>query len=76
MTTFARWLALASGQGEVFDLAREMIGTRELALLLAKAAVKNTTAEELSPTKVARATGLTDRGARNKIFNAAVMEKQ
>jgi hypothetical protein len=52
VSTFERLLAIASGEGKVFDLARAMIGENELALLLAKAVVQNTRAEELSPTSV------------------------
>ena len=33
MSTFERLLAIASGQGEVVDLARSMIGEQELAVL-------------------------------------------
>jgi hypothetical protein len=53
-----------------------MIGTSELALLLATEAVKGTTSEDLSPTKVSEAIGITDRAARNKIFNTAIVDKK
>jgi hypothetical protein len=76
MTTFEKLSMVASGTGEVWEKARAMIGVSELALLLAQEAVKNTTAEELSPTKVASATGLTDRAARNRIFNTAIQERE
>jgi hypothetical protein len=76
MTTFEKLAMVASGTGEVWEQARAMIGISELALLLAQEAVKHTTAEELSPTKVALATGLTDRAARNRIFNSAIQEKE
>jgi hypothetical protein len=66
---------VASGQGEVWDMARIMIGTSELALLLATEAVKGTTSAELSPTKVSEAIGISDRAARNRIFNTAIQEK-
>jgi hypothetical protein len=72
MTTFEKLLSLADE--ETLRLARDMIGKPELALLLAKAAVQHTTKEDLSPTKVAEAIGLTDKGARNRIFNSAVRE--
>lgn len=49
-------LAIASGVGETFDKAREMIGTDQLALFLAKAASESLSLH-LSPTKVAKATG-------------------
>jgi hypothetical protein len=76
MTTFEKLSMVASGTGEVWEKARAMIGVSELALLLAQEAVKNTTAEELSPTKVASATGLTDRAARNRIFSTAIQERE
>jgi hypothetical protein len=50
MSVFERLLAIAD-EGTL-DLARAMIGKPELALLLAKEALKNTT-EVLSPTSVA-----------------------
>ena len=51
MSAFERLLAIADE--ETLDLARAMIGKPELALLLAKEALKNTT-EILSPTTVAK----------------------
>lgn len=74
MSVFEKLDRIASGKGKVYDMARAMIGHSELALLLATEAVKGTTSEELSPTRVAEAIGITDRGARNKIFNTAIRE--
>jgi len=51
MSAFERLLPIADE--ETLDLARAMIGKPELALLLAKEALKNTT-EILSPTTVAK----------------------
>jgi hypothetical protein len=74
MSVFEKLNAIASGQGEVFEMAREMIGKPELALMLAKAAIIGTT-EELSPTAVARVLGITPQGASKKIENCAVKEQ-
>jgi hypothetical protein len=71
VTPFEKLLAIASGEGEVLELARDMIGKKELALLLAKAALSNTT-EDISPTVAAKVLGITRDGARKKIDNAAV----
>ena len=51
-------LAIASGVGETFDKAREMIGTDQLALYLAKSA-SETLSLHLSATRVAKVTGKT-----------------
>jgi hypothetical protein len=51
-----------------------MIGKPELALLLAKEALKNTT-EVLSPTTVAEVLGISRNGATNKIENCAISER-
>ena len=74
MSTFERLLAIASGHGEVFDLARGMIGKQELALLLAKEALKNTT-ELLSPTTLAKILNAPSRDASEKIENCAISER-
>ena len=42
--------AVASGQGEAWDVARNLIGLDRLGLLLAKAALADTT-EKISPTR-------------------------
>jgi hypothetical protein len=60
MSAFERLLAIADE--ETLDLARAMIGKPELALLLAKEALKNTT-EVLSPTAVAEVLGISRNGA-------------
>lgn len=75
MSTFEKLATIASGTGEVWETARAMIGKNELALLLAKAAVDQTT-ESLSPTRVGKALGITHSGARKKIENAAIQESK
>jgi hypothetical protein len=72
MSGFERLLAIADE--ETLDLARAMIGKPELALLLAKEALKNTT-EVLSPTAVAEVLGISRNGATNKIENYASSER-
>jgi hypothetical protein len=72
MSAFERLLAIADE--ETLDLARAMIGKPELALLLAKEALKNTT-EVLSPTAVAEVLGISRNGATNKIENCAISER-
>src|ERR1700737_544571 len=72
MSAFERLLAIADE--ETLDLARAMIGKPELALLLAKEALKNTT-EVLSPTIVAEVLGISRNGATNKIENCAISER-
>ena len=72
MSAFERLLAIADE--ETLDLARAMIGKPELALLLAKEALKNTT-EVLSPTTVAEVLGISRNGATNKIENCAISER-
>src|SRR5260221_4722230 len=63
MSVFERLLTIAD-EGTL-DLARAMIGKPELALLLAKEALKNTT-EVLSPTTVAIVLNMTTRDALDK----------
>ena len=48
MTTFEKLLSLSTAQGEVPDLARKLTGKDQLAILIAKAALANTSAS-LSP---------------------------
>ena len=72
MSAFDRLLAIADE--ETLDLARAMIGKPELALLLAKEALKNTT-EVLSPVTVAEVLGISRNGAPDKIENCAVSER-
>src|SRR5260221_9158277 len=71
-SAFERLLAIADE--ESWDLARAMIGKPELALLLAKEALKNTT-EVLSSTAVAEVLGISRNGAINKIENCAISER-
>jgi hypothetical protein len=72
VSAFERLLAIADE--ETLDLARAMIGKPELALLLAKEALKNTN-EVLSPTTVAEILGISRSGATNKIENCSVSER-
>jgi hypothetical protein len=72
MSAFERLLAIADE--ETLNLARAMIGKPELALLLAKEALKNTT-EVLSPTTVAKVLNMTPLGASNMIENCAISER-
>jgi hypothetical protein len=72
MSAFERLLAIADE--ETLDLARGMIGKPELALLLAKEALKNTT-EVLSPATVAKIMGISQKGATNQIENCAISEQ-
>ena len=72
MSAFERLLAIA--EEETLDLARAMIGKPELALLLAKEALKNNT-EVLSPTTVAEVLGISRNGATKKIENCAISER-
>jgi hypothetical protein len=72
MSAFERVLAIADK--ETLDLAREMIGKPELALLLAKEALKNTT-EVLSPATVAKVMGISQNGATSQIENCAISER-
>lgn len=59
MTPFERLYAIATGPGDVMEMTREIIGHGELAILIAKEAVKGTTSEKLSPAKCAKALGMT-----------------
>jgi ABC-type ATPase involved in cell division len=72
MSAFERLLAIADE--ETLDLARAMIGKPELALLLAKEALKNTT-EVLSPAIVAEVLGISRNGATHMIENCAASER-
>jgi len=71
MTTFEMLAKIADGQGPAWDHARAMIGGPEtLGLLLAKAALAQTT-ESLSVPTVAKALAMSESGARKKIDNLA-----
>jgi hypothetical protein len=72
MSAFERLLAIADE--ETLDLARAMIGKQELALLLAKEALKNTS-EVLSPAIVAEVLGISPNGATSMIENCAACER-
>jgi len=63
---FEKLMAIAEGQGDICRLARRLIGKTELALLLANAALKDTSIK-LSPSKVATILGVSDNVARSKI---------
>ena len=64
-------LTIAAGAGPVFEKVRKMIGEDELAILIAKAALADTSAK-LSPTKVSEAIGIHRTTAQDKIDNLAV----
>jgi hypothetical protein len=70
-STFEMLAAIASGQGEVWEQARAMIGTGQLALLMVKTALNDTT-ESPSPIQVERVLGMSISGASSKIANIAV----
>ena len=72
MSAFERLLAIADE--ETLDVAHAMIGKPEVALVVAKEALKNT-AEVLSPTAVAEVLGISRNGATNKIENCAISER-
>jgi hypothetical protein len=74
MTTFEMLAQVASGQGEAWEIARNLIGVENLGLLLAKAATENTT-EKISPTSakdVLQTKSLS--GASDRIANAAIRD--
>jgi response regulator of citrate/malate metabolism len=73
LSTFEKLDRIASGTGEVYEMARTMIGHAELALLLAKAALTGTS-ETLSATTAAEVLGMSRDGARKKIENCAIRE--
>ncbi len=73
MSAFERLLAIADE--ETLDLARAMIGKPELALLLVKEALKNTT-EVLSPTTAAKVRNMTPRGASDKMIFTLILKNE
>ena len=64
-------LTIAGGTGPVFEKARAVIGEDELALLIAKTALSETSLS-LSPTRAAKVLGMSANGSRRKIDNTAV----
>ena len=68
MDTFEKLMAIAEGQGDICRLVRRLIGKSELALLLANAAL-NDTSVKLSPAKVATILGITENVARSNLEN-------
>jgi hypothetical protein len=74
MTTTELLIWIASDPGEVAKQGREMIGSGEIALLIAKAALTGTTIS-LSPSKVAETLGSSRQCAHNKIENTAIKNK-
>jgi hypothetical protein len=75
MTNVEVLIAIASGAGPVFEKARSMIGENELAILIAKAALADTSMS-LSPTKVSEAIGIHRTSAQDKIDRLAVKERK
>jgi hypothetical protein len=66
MTSIEVLLAIAAGEGEVFEQARKMLGTEEMALAIAKATAVMA-GMHLAPSKVAEVLDMTIDGARKKI---------
>ena len=66
-------LTIAAGAGPVFEKARQMIGEDEFAILIAKDALSETSLS-LSPTKVARAINMSNKGAKDKVDNLAIKQ--
>lgn len=64
-------LTIAGGVGSVFDKVRAMIGEEELAILIAKSALSETSLK-LSPTRVSKVIDISSKGAKDKIDNFAV----
>lgn len=73
MSTFEKLTWIAEAQCETAELARQMIGMKELAIMISKDALSETSLS-LSPTKAARAINMSDTGAKNKIDNLAIKE--
>jgi hypothetical protein len=73
MDTFEKLMAIAEGQGEICRLVRRLIGKSELTLLLANAALTDTSVK-LSHSKVATILGMTENVARSKIENTIPKE--
>ncbi len=69
--TLSDLIQIATGEGEVMEMARTMIGHAELALLIANAAVENTSIK-LRPCNVSKATGLGADAAKDRIDNTAL----
>jgi hypothetical protein len=73
VTTFEMLAQVASGRGEAWEIARNLIGPAELGLLLAKAALSNTS-HSISPTNAKDVLNMSESGARKKIENTAVRD--
>jgi hypothetical protein len=73
MTTFEKLLSLSTAQGEVAELARKLIGKDQLAILIAKAALANTSTS-LSPTRVAETLDISRSAAADRIDAASIRE--
>ena len=67
-STFEMLAQIASGQGEAWEIARSLIGPQKLGLLLAKAALADTT-ESISPTIASKVLEMSLSGASTKIAN-------
>lgn len=72
MTVFEA--AIAGGEGDTFDAMRAMIGTDNLALIMAKSFAE-AAGFTLSPTKVAEALGMSRNGAAMAIDAAKVVNQ-
>jgi len=73
MTPFEKLYALATGPGPVVERAREMIGEDNLALMLAKYALSETT-ESLSATRVGEVLDIKRQSADEKISKIGFKE--
>lgn len=71
MQTLEALLQVAAGHGEVFDMARALIGTDTLAMLIATSVLSGTT-EQVSPTRAAEVLGIAKSTASDRIQNTAV----
>jgi len=73
MTSFEKLYAIATGPGPVVETARKMIGEDQLALMIAKAAVSETT-EKLSPTQVGEVLDISKSTALERIENVGFLK--
>jgi hypothetical protein len=75
MSNFEKLATIASGNGKAFDLARQYIGIEQLALLIANAAISQTSGE-LDVAAIAKAFNITEKAALEKTKNIAIKTGQ
>jgi hypothetical protein len=75
MSNFEKLATIASGNGKAFDLARQYIGIEQLALLMANAAISETSGK-LDVAEIAKAFNITERVALEKSKNIAIRTGQ